>query len=218
MVSELFSIRETLTTASVGSWLSDRAISLGNLAGALIPPLVVGIVLIALVLSLRYVLLHFRGKSLRVQVTPFDWAAADQQDREAAWVTSLFREELGALRLDALDPLPDRAPGAPLVQVVEGIGQGVGGKLDLSEAIGRLYRAAIPDSAYEVWGTARPCGEGKGRVSVQLVDGRRRTLVSISIDETKWEDGARQAALSLAGALYPRVRNRHKGPWGHWDK
>jgi len=218
MVSELFSIRETLTTASVGSWLSDRAISLGNLAGALIPPLVVGIVLIALVLSLRYVLLHFRGKSLRVQVTPFDWAAADQQDREAAWVTSLFREELGALRLDALDPLPDRAPGAPLVQVVEGIGQGVGGKLDLSEAIGRLYRAAIPDSAYEVWGTARPCGEGKGRVSVQLVDGRRRTLVSISIDETKWEDGARQAAMAVAGALYPRVRNRHKGPWGHWDK
>jgi hypothetical protein len=218
MVSMLFSVGEMLIVAGVGGWLSDRADSLGRLVNTLIPPLIVGIAVVGLVVLVRYVRLRLRGKSPRVQVTQFDWAAADQQDREATWVTSLFREELGALRLDTLDPLPERAPGAPLVQIVEGIGQGVGGKLDLSKAIGRLYRAALPDSAYEVWGTARPCGTGRGRLSVQLVDGRRRTLVSVSLDDDEWENSARQAAMAVAGALYPRVRSRHKGPWGHWDK
>lgn len=218
MLNLLFSLRETLSIGSISGWLSDRAASLGELADTLIPPLAVGVLLIGLVLLVRHVCLRWRERSPRVQITQFSWASADQKDREAASVTSLFREELGALRLDTLDPLPERAPGAPLVEIVEGIGTGIGGKLDLSKAIGRLYRAALPDSAYKVWGTARPRDGGGGRVSVQLVDGRRRTLVSVALKGDDWENGARQAAMAVAGALYPRVRNRHKGPWGHWDK
>jgi tetratricopeptide (TPR) repeat protein len=174
---------------------------------------------VLLVLAVRRICLHWRGRLPRVQITQFAWAAPDQKDREAAWVTSLFREELGALRLDTLDPLPERAPGAPLVEIVEGVSTGLGGKLDLGKAIGRLWRAAWPDSAYEVWGTARPRENGHGgRLSVQLVDGRRRTLVGVALGDDKWENGARQAAMAVAGALYPRVRDRHKGPWADWKR
>ena len=87
------------------------------------------------------------------------------EGRDALWVTALFRDHLKALRLDGLDPLPDRAPGAPLVEIVEGVSQGVGQSVDLAKALGRLYRAVVPDSGYEVWATLRPSAGGKGESS-----------------------------------------------------
>lgn len=192
----------------------------GKILADLWPPVVVGIAAIVLLRAVRLLILLWRGRTARVQISPFAWAAAEKDDREATWVTSLFREQLAALRLDALDPLPERAPGAPLVEIVEGVGQGVGRNLDVGKALGRLFRAVWPDAAYEVWGTLRPCEDGGGRISVQLVDrrGGNRTLLNVALEEACWEKGVREAAMAVGGALYPRVRSRDRGPWTMWKE
>ncbi len=180
-------------------------------------PLLAGIAAVTLLRGLRWLLLLWRGRTPRVQITPFAWATSDEASREATWVTSLFREQLATLRLDALDPLPERAPGAQLVEIVEGVGQGMG--RDIGAAAGRLFKAIWPDSAYEVWGTLRPREDGGGRISVQLIERRRgnRTLLNVALEDASWEDGAREAALAVAGALYPRVRRQERGPWTLWE-
>jgi hypothetical protein len=190
----------------------------------LLPP-VVATLLLALALAfavgvIRWFGLRFRARSPRVQIAPFAWAAAGEDDREAAWITSLFREQLTDLRLDPLDPLPERAPGAPVVEIIEGVGNGIGQKYDLGAVLSRIYRAAFPDSAYEAWGTLRPLRSGGGRISVQLVDRARssRTVVSFVSDRGSWEEGADQAAMAVAGGLYPRVARRYKGPWTRWQR
>lgn len=182
------------------------------------PPVLAGIVVIALLRTVRWLLLLWRGRTPRIQITNFAWAMSDDASREATWVTSLFREQLAALRLDALDPLPERAPGAPLVEIVEGVGQGVG--RDIGAAAARLFRAAWPDAAYEVWGTLRPREGGGGRISVQLIERRRgnRTLLNVALEQASWEEGAREAAMAVAGALYPAVRQRDRGPWTQWKR
>jgi len=182
------------------------------------PPVLAVIAIVVLLRLLRNALLFWRGRTSRVQVSSFAWASSDSAHQEAPWVTSLFREQLAALRLDPLDPLPDRAPGAPLVEIVEGVGQGVG--RDIGAAAGRLYKAIVPDSAYEVWGSLRPRDEKGGRISIQLIERRRgnRTLLNVVLDEATWEAGAREAAMAVAGALYPRVRKKDRGAWALWKK
>ncbi len=200
-------------------WLGNLLDPVGEILTWIWPPVLAGIAAIALLRTVRWLLLLWRGRTPRVQISTFAWATSEDANREATWVTSLFREQLAALRLDALDPLPERAPGAPLVEIVEGVGQGV--SRDLGGAAARLFRAAWPDSAYEVWGTLRPHDRGRGgRVSVQLIERRRgnRTLLNIALEEASWEDGARQAALAVAGALYPEVRERDRGPWTAWKR
>jgi len=191
----------------------------GEILADLWPPVVAGIATIVVLRAIRWLLLLWRGRTPRVQISNFAWAASDKADGEATWVTSLFREQLAALRLDALDPLPERAPGAPLVEIVEGVGQGVGRNLDIGKALGRLFRTVWPDAAYEVWGTLRPKEGGGGRISVQLIERRRgnRTLLNIALDQASWEEGAREAAMAVAGALYPRVRKTDRGPWTMWN-
>ena len=224
MITGLFPVVNSLSWASGIDWLADRLSSVGEIFTALVAPAVAAIAaaiaVTMLAMGFRRLCLRWRGRSPRVQITPFAWAAAGERDREAAWVTSLFREQLGALRLDPLDPLPERAPSAPLVEIVEGVGQGVGHGLDIGKAIGRFWRAVWPDAAYEVWGTLRPLEGGGGGISVQLVDRRRRnrTLISVVLNDTDWEQCARQAAMAVAGALYPQVRKRHKGPWTLWTE
>jgi hypothetical protein len=204
------------TVGALG-WLGDPLSPVGELLAAIWPPVLAIVVLVAFVRTIRWLLLLWRGRTPRVQITAFAWTEGGTDD-EATWVTSLFREQLAALRLDALDPLPERAPGAPLVEIVEGVGQSVG--VDIGKAIGRLFKAAWPDSGYEVWGTLRGDGEGGGRISVQLIERRRgnRTLINVALKEASWEEGARQAALTVAGALYPRVRQRERGPWTLWRR
>jgi|GEM_PF-2123036 len=182
------------------------------------PPVVAVIAITVLLRLARNAFLLWRSRSSRVQVSSFAWASSDSTHDEATWVTSLFREQLAALRLDALDPLPERAPGAPLVEIVEGVGQGV--SRDIGAAAGRLYKALVPDSGYEVWGTLRPREEGGGRISIQLIERRRgnRTLLNVALEPAGWEEGAREAALAVAGALYPRVREGDRGPWALWKK
>jgi len=201
-------------------WVEEKLGPAWQLLDELWPPVLVAILAIVLLRVIRQLVLFWRGRTARVQISPFAWTAAEKDDREATWVTSLFREQLAALRLDALDPLPERAPGAPLVEIVEGVGQGVGRNLDIGKAVGRLYRTVWPDAAYEVWGTLRPCEDGSGRISVQLVDRRagNRTLLNIALEEASWEKGAREAAMAVAGALYPRVRSRDRGPWARWKE
>jgi hypothetical protein len=210
---------------AVWRWLKDAADWLGQLldpVGEILakvwPPVLAAVVAIVLLRTVRWLLLLWRGRTPRVQISNFAWAMSDDASREATWVTSLFREQLAALRLDALDPLPERAPGAPLVEIVEGVGQGVG--RDIGTAAARLFRAAWPDSAYEVWGTLRPREGGGGRISVQLIERRRgnRTLLNVALEQASWEDGAREAALAVAGALYPQVRQRERGPWTKWSR
>jgi hypothetical protein len=201
-------------------WIGDRLADTAGILTALWPPILAGIAAIVVLRTVRLLLLLWRGRTPRVQISNFAWATSDNADREATWVTSLFREQLAALRLDALDPLPDRAPGAPLVEIVEGVGQGLG-RLDLGKAIGRLFRAVWPDSAYEVWGTLRPREGGKGgRISVQLIERRRgnRTLLNVALEQGSWQEGAEEAAMAVAGALYPRVRKRDRGPWTMWNE
>jgi hypothetical protein len=218
-------LAEALGTAAI--WLFDAVVWLGaahepvgEILAFLWPPVVAAVLLIALLRSVRWLLLIWRARTPRVQISTFAWTASEDGAREATWVTSLFREQLAALRLDALDPLPERAPGAPLVEIVEGVGQGVGRGLEIGKAVGRLFRTVWPDSAYEVWGTLRPREDGGGRVSVQLVDrrGGNRTLLNVALEEAEWEDGAREAAMAVAGALYPRVRKRDRGPWTMWTQ
>ena len=194
-------------------WLGTLLDPVGEILARVWPPILAGIAVIALLRAMRWLLLLWRGRSPRVQITTFAWATSDGAEREATWVTSLFREQLAALRLDALDPLPERAPGAQLVEIVEGVGQGVG--RDIGAAVGKLFRAAWPDSAYEVWGTLRPREGGGGRISIQLIERRRgnRTLLNVALEEASWETGAREAAMAVAGALYPRVRKGERGPW-----
>lgn len=201
------------------AWIGDRLGDAGAILTSLGGPILAGIAAIAVLRTVRWLLLLWRGRTPRVQISNFAWATSDKTDREATWVTSLFREQLAALRLDALDPLPDRAPGAPLVEIVEGVGQGVGRSLDIGKALGKLFRTVWPDSAYEVWGTLRPEGES-GRISVQLIERRRgnRTLLNVALDEASWKDGAREAAMAVAGALYPRVRKKDRGPWTMWNR
>jgi hypothetical protein len=203
-----------------GDWLWELLGPAREILAGLWPSVAAAAAAIVLLRTFRWLLLLWRGRTPRVQISTFAWAASDNGDREATWVTSLFREQLAALRLDALDPLPERAPGAPLVEIVEGVGQGVGRSLDIGRAAGKLFRAILPDAAYEVWGTLRPHEEGGGRISVQLVDrsGGNRTLLNVALEETAWEDGAREAAMAVAGALYPRVRRHDRGPWTMWDK
>ena len=168
---------------------------------------------------IRSVVLFWRGRSPRIQITPFGWAAGEG-DRESLWVTALFRDHLKALRLDSLDAVPDRAPGAPLVEIVEGVAGGVGQKAEWGKLMGRLWRAAVPDCAYEVWATLKPCSEGRGSISLQLIkrSGGNRALVSFTSEEADWDTCARTAAMAAAGALYPHLSKRHKGPWAEWTK
>jgi hypothetical protein len=179
----------------------------------------VGALLVGLGFGARTLILRLRARSPRVQITPFSWAAGEG-DRESLWVTSLFREQLKALQLDGLDPVPDRAPGAPLVEIVEGVGQGLGKGLEWGKILGRLWRAVVPDCAYEVWGTLQPRGEGSGSISIQLISrvGGNRTLVNFTSEAAEWDNCARGAAMAAAGALYPHLANRHKGPWVEWKQ
>jgi tetratricopeptide (TPR) repeat protein len=205
---------ESLETAALDvlNWVDDRL-------PAVFPAVAVAGAVVALGWLTRQAVLLYRARSPRVQITPFTWATPGGGDQEALWITSLFREQLNELKLDSLDALPDRAPGAPLVQIVEGVGQGVAHGLDVGRAIARVWRAAFPDSAYEVWATLRPSDDGGGEIAVQLVDRRgNRTLVSAISRDADWKNSARQAAMAVAGALYPRVANRHTGPWTQWDK
>jgi hypothetical protein len=199
-------------------WLGAALTPVGQILRDIWPPVLAVIATVVLLRWLRNALLFWRGRTSRVQVSSFAWASSDSAQQEATWVTSLFREQLAALRLDALDPLPDRAPGAPLVEIVEGVGQGVG--RDFGAAAGRLYKAIVPDSAYEVWGSLRPRDDKGGRISIQLIERRRgnRTLLNVALDEATWEEGAREAAMAVAGALYPRVRKKDRGPWALWRK
>jgi hypothetical protein len=202
-------------------WVDDRLPMVWTILTEVFPVAVVAAMAVAGVWSTRQVIIRYRGRSPRVQITPFTWATATGEDQEALWITSLFREQLNELKLDSLDAIPDRAPGAPLVQIVEGVGQGVAHGLDVGRAIARLWRAAFPDSAYEVWATLRPLDSGSGgEIAVQLVDRAHgnRTLASVISRDADWENSARQAAMAVAGALYPRVANRHTGPWTQWDK
>lgn len=181
------------------------------------PYFVVGVVLVLAGRGVRRVVLFWRGRSPLVQITAFSWAAGEG-DRESLWVTSLFREHLKKLQLDGLDPIPDRAPGAPFVEIVEGVGQAVGQGVEWGRVMGRLYRAVVPDCAYEAWATLRPQGEGAGSISIQLIKraGGNRTLVSFTSKVAPWDTCAREAAMAAAGALYPHLATRFKGPWADW--
>jgi hypothetical protein len=153
-----------------------------------------------------------------VQIAPFSWAT-EEGERESLWVTSLFRDHLKELRLDGLAAVPDRAPGAPLMEIVEGVAQGVGQGAEWGKAMGRLWRAAFPDCAYEVWATLHPTGAGSGSIAIELI--RRRgsqTLGSFTSEAADWDTCAREAAMAAAGALYPHLSNRHKGPWIEWKQ
>lgn len=207
-----------LTFEGLVDRLGGALAPIGHVLSDIWPPVAAIIATVLVLRWLRNVLLFWRGRTSRVQVSSFAWASSDSAHQEATWVTSLFREQLAALRLDALDPLPDRAPGAPLVEIVEGVGQGVG--RDIGAAVGRLYKAILPDSAYEVWGSLRPRDEKGGRISIQLIERRHgnRTLLNLALDEATWEEGAREAAMAVAGALYPQVRKKERGPWALWRK
>lgn len=202
-----------------GSSRASLLDSVWGLVETALPAIVLAGALVLLLRLLRWSILMKRRRSPRMQITPFAWTG-DGDGREALWVTSLFREHLKALRLDGLDPLPDRAPGAPLVEIVEGVGQGVGQSVDLGKALGRLYRAVVPDSGYEVWATLRPSGKDKGTISVQLIDRGRgnRTLANLTSKKGTWDEVAKEAAMAVSGALYPQLSSRHKGPWATWKR
>ncbi|MGC1851035.1 MAG: hypothetical protein WA687_01200 [Solirubrobacterales bacterium] len=182
--------------------------------------LALGVALVALGFVVRFTVLRWRSRSPRVRIAPFSWAAEEGEQSQSLWVTSLFREHLKQLRLDGLAAVPDRAAGEPLVEIVEGVAQGVGHGAEWGKVMGRLWRAAVPDSAYEVWATLRPSGKESGSISIQLIrrGGGNQTLVSFTSEAADWTICAREAAMAAAGALYPHLANSHKGPWVEWDE
>lgn len=169
-------------------------------------------------LAVRWARLRWLSRYPRIQISPFAWTGADGTDRDAIWITSLFRERLGSLRLEAHDPLPGSRAGDPLVDIVEGVAQGVGQRADIGRAFGQLFRAIWPHAAYQVWGTLRPKGPEAGRISVQLADRKGRVLTSVAADSAGWETSAQKAAVAVAGALYPSLAMRHRGPWTTWSE
>jgi hypothetical protein len=134
--------------SELSNWVGSAFSSAMEKIDAALPGGIAFIVVVAglalFVFGVRRVFLFWRGRSPRVQISPFSWTGPAEQASEAIWITSLFREQLKQLRLDSLDPLPDRAPGAPVVEIIEGVGQGVTQGLDIGRAIGRLWQAAIP--------------------------------------------------------------------------
>jgi tetratricopeptide (TPR) repeat protein len=185
----------------------------------------------ASLMAIRYFALRWRARTPRVQLSsviqamPEDGGSdGDGRDNptskqvDAPWVESLLREELSALRLGMAETLPEASSGAPLMEIVEGIGKGIGDKSTLGSALGKLYRAVVPEAAYEVSATVRPRDARHGSISVQVVDRTRRhpTRVCSSEDSLAWNEAARKAAAGVAGALYPQVADRHKGPWTLW--
>jgi hypothetical protein len=171
----------------------------------------------ALLYAVRRSFLAWHARKPRVQITTFGWTGAtDESVREAAWVTSLFRDQLVGLKLDALDPLPERAPGAPLLEIFAGVGQGSA----VGKALAGIFKVVKPDCAYSVWGTLRPHDKGDGgHLSVELVDGlSHRTLLSATLTADDWATCARDAAMAVAGALYPRISRHDRGPWGQWTR
>jgi hypothetical protein len=187
----------------------------------------------AALMAIRYLVLRWRARTPRlqlssvIQATPEDGAQAPGEDGDgknkqidAPWVESLLREQLSKLRLSMAEAIPEASSGTPLMEIVEGIGEGIGDKSTLGSALGRLYRAVCPEAAYEVSATVRPRDARSGAISVQIVDRTRRnpTRVSSSRDDTAWGEAARQAAAGVAGALYPQVADKHKGPWTYWSE
>jgi hypothetical protein len=179
----------------------------------------VAVTVTALALTVRKIRLLLLARTPRVQISEFTWADPNT-DSEAVWVTALFHDHLAAMEADPLDPLPERAPSAPFVDIVEAVAIGAGRRADFANAAGRLLRALWPVAAYEVWGTLRPLSGDGGRISVQLIDRGRgnRTVGSESHRRGEWEFGAREAAMTVAGLLYPRVAAKHRGPWAHWKE
>lgn len=184
-----------------------------------------------LLMGTRYLVLRWRARSPRVQLSsviqamPEDGAPnVDENGNplsrqvDAPWVESMLREQLSKLRLGMAEAIPEASSGAPLMEIVEGIGEGIGDKSTLGSALGKLYRAVAPEAAYEVSATVRPRDDRHGTISVQVVDRTRRnpTRVCSSRDNLTWEEAARQAAAGVAGALYPQVADKHKGPWTLW--
>ncbi|HET6996979.1 MAG TPA: hypothetical protein VFI03_00185 [Solirubrobacterales bacterium] len=190
-----------------------------TLFGSVLALAALGGSLVVLGFIARIAVLYWHSRSPRLQITPFSWAA-EEGERESLWVTSLFRDHLKELRLDGLAAVPDRAPGTPLMEIVEGVAQGVGQGVEWGKVMGRLWRAVVPDSAYEVWATLRPSGEGSGSISIQLIRRGRgnQTLVSFTSEAADWNICAREAAMAAAGALYPHLAKRHKGPWVKWNQ
>lgn len=176
--------------------------------------------LVTLLLALRRGSLWWRARRPHVQITNFGWTGTTEgTEPEAAWITSLFRDKLAALQLDALDALPERAPGAPLMEIFAGIGEATA----VGKALAAVARVVNPDCAYAVWGTLHPYeaeATTGGYISVDLVDRTRRnqTLISVTLQDEDWEICTREAAMAVAGALYPRVHRRHQGPWTHWNR
>src|SRR6476620_1998159 len=166
-------------------------------------------------LGVRKAVLGWRARSPRIQIASFGWTGVVDAEKEAAWVTGPFRDQLKSLRLDGIEALPDHAAGSPLVEIVEGVSQGVAPGV----AISRIWRTVLPAASYEVSAILRPAGRpGRGRIAVQLTSRTRgETLVSFVTPAGRWGDTAREAATAVAGALYPHVAARHKQPWTHWD-
>jgi tetratricopeptide (TPR) repeat protein len=196
------------------TWETTDAIPAGVRAS-----IAVAMAIALLALAARKLRLLMLARHPRVQVGELTWADPSEES-DAVWITSLFHQQLAALEVDPIDPLPERTPSAPFVDIVEGVAHGASQKADLADAAGRLLRALWPVAAYEVWGTLRPLPNGKGRISVQLIDRARgnRMLGSTTHQRGEWERGAGGAAMAIAGMLYPRVAKKHRGPWAHWKE
>ena len=216
--------------SAVAVWVSQVTAGLFTWLWAVTEPVPAGlragtaIVLAATVLALvtRKARLLLLARTPRVQIGKFTWADPSAPS-EAVWITSVFHDQLAALEADPLDPLPERAPSAPFVDIVEAVAFGAGQRADFANAAGRLFRALWPIAAYEVWGTLRPSSDGEtsgNTISVQLIDRGRgnRTVGSESHRRGQWEHAARDAAMTVAGLLYPNVTDKHRGPWAHWKE
>jgi hypothetical protein len=185
------------------------------------------VVLVVVALSVatfvtRYGWLLVRARTPRVQLSAITQAArrTGEKEVEPHWVSSLLREELTKLRLSATEAIPEVSAGPPLLEIVEGIGEGVGDKSQLGRALGRLFRAIFPEAAYEVSATLRPATSEGGTISVQVVDRTHRhgTWVGTGRNDASWREAARTAAAGIAGALYPQLGKPHKGPWASWRR
>lgn len=184
-------------------------------------------------LAIRFVALRIRARTPRVQVSSVTQTKGetgneggdgdgerDQDDTrpdDIAWIGALLKEQLSALRLDPMDALPEASSGSTLVEIVEGVGEGIGDKSQLARALGRLFRAMVPEAAYEVSAGVRVSGKKK-TISLQVVDRTHRSGAFVDIVESDgdWAKCAEEAAATVAGALYPSIADRYTGPWTHW--
>ena len=126
-------------------------------------------------------------------------------------LSTIFRERLALLRIQASAPAPGAAPEGAFLDVLDGVSS--------SDPLGllvRLVRSCVPRYALEVQGVLRKRElEPNFGVTVQVAQKPSQAAPVIEFWEHSWEQATKNAAAGVTAAILPRTR-LCRGPWAGW--